>query len=110
MRKLDEPFRDKEIFDKFSFFNSSDSGFEFLVDIDPDPWIRIFFWIRILSTAFIRRVFNTFLFSSDEIEAPSSGDGRGRGRGVDRSDSNGGRTPGLGRGRGWGIGGGSKHV
>ncbi len=92
------------------FFNSLDLSFESLVDMNPHPWIRIFFWIRILSTAFLKGSKIPLTFSSDEIEAPSSGDGRGRGRGVDRSDSNGGRTPSLGRGRGWGSGGGSKHV
>ena len=92
------------------FFNSSDLSFESLVDMDPDPWISIFFWIPILSTAFLKGFTIPLPFSSDESEASSSGDGRGRGRGVDRSDSNGGRTPSLGRGRGWGSGGGTKHV
>ena len=59
MLKLDEPFRNQEIF-IISFFNSSDLGFESKIycsfwlifcPLNPDPWICIFFRIRILSTA-----------------------------------------------------------
>ena len=50
--KLDEPFRNQEIFIISLFFNSSDLGFEsfWLIfwPLDPDPWIRIFLRIQIL--------------------------------------------------------------
>ena len=106
MRKLDKPFRDKEIFDNLAFFfNSLDLSFESLVDLDPHIFLDPDPKHCILKGSKI-----PLPFSSDESEASSSGDGRGRGRGVDRSDSNGGRTPSLGRGRGWGSGGGTKHV
>ena len=49
--KLDEPFRNEEIFLIFLFFKSSDLGFRskkvlIFYPFDPDPWIRIFLRIR----------------------------------------------------------------
>ena len=57
--KLDEPFRIQEIFIIPLFFKRPDLGseskkvffFSFWLKFcpfDPDPWIRLFFWIRIM--------------------------------------------------------------
>ena len=51
MLKLNESFRDQDIFIISLFFNSSDLGFEsfrlIFPPLGPDPWIRLFLRIRV---------------------------------------------------------------
>ena len=83
MIKLDEPFRNQEIFIISLFFISSDLGFrsekvffQFLVDflhLDPDPWICIVLRIRIQAAKIIRiRILSTGL--NDQIVSKTNPD------------------------------------